>query len=326
VVQELREHRGAPAPVVPESDALDDDDLQLALYVLYELHYRSFRDVPDAYEWDPGLLAFRSRLEHSFEVALRAAVRGEPMLGELALIEPVRTSATAALRTVVDRAGGPSLSRHLASAGTMDELREFAVHRSAYQLKEADPHTWAIPRLTGEAKAAMVRIQFDEYGLGERRDMHATLFADTMRALGLDERYGAYLDVLPGSTLATVNLVTMFGLHRRLRAALVGHLAVFEMTSVIPMSRYSTALARLGIGVDGRRFYDAHVVADEHHQVIALDDLAGGMARADPAAVPELLFGAAAVLEVERRFATALLDAWARGESSLRPRCLADAA
>jgi hypothetical protein len=41
----------------------------------------------------------------------------------------------------------------------------------------------------------------------------------------------------------------MFGL-RRWRTALVGHLAVFEMTSVEPMERYRRALACS----EGRRF------------------------------------------------------------------------
>jgi Iron-containing redox enzyme len=54
----------------------------------------------------------------------------------------------------------------VADRGTLAQLREFAIHRSAYQLKEADPHTWAIPRLTGAVKAAMVEIQADEYGDG----------------------------------------------------------------------------------------------------------------------------------------------------------------
>src|SRR3712207_8445227 len=42
----------------------------------------------------------------------------------------------------------------------------FRSQRSIYTLKEADPHSWAIPRLTGRAKAALVEIQSDEYGEG----------------------------------------------------------------------------------------------------------------------------------------------------------------
>jgi hypothetical protein len=60
--------------------------------------------------------------------------------------------------------------------------------------------------------------QFDEFGLGDVDAMHSSLFQVTMAELGLDPSHGAYLDVIPGPALATCNLVTMFGLHRRLRA------------------------------------------------------------------------------------------------------------
>ena len=93
----------------------------------------------------------------------------------------------------------------------------------------------------------MVEIQADEYGGGRAERMHAALFARAMDALGLDSRYGAYVDHLPAVTLATVNLMSLFGLHRRLRGAIVGHLALFEMTSSIPNRRYAQrpATARL---------------------------------------------------------------------------------
>ena len=90
------------------------------------------------------------------------------------------------------------------------------------------------------------------------------------------------------------------------------------MTSVVPMSRYAQALARLGIGRRGRRFYDVHVEADEHHQVIAARDMAGRLAEDDPASAAGILFGARAVMEVERRFSGGTLGAWAAGGSSLR--------
>jgi hypothetical protein len=206
----------------------------------------------------------------------------------------------------------------MAERGTLGHMREFCMHRSAYQLKEADPHTWAIPRLIGDAKAALVQIQTDEYGNGEESRMHSSLFRDTMHALGLDATYGAYLDLLPATTLATVNLVSMFGLNRRWRGALVGHLALFEMTSVGPMQRYSDALARLGVSDAGRRFYDVHVVADAHHEVVALDRMVAAFVRDEPRLASDVVFGARALTALEGRFASALLRAWAAGKSSLR--------
>ena len=56
------------------------------------------------------------------------------------------------------------------------------VLRSIYTLREADPHSWAIPRLTGRAKTALVEIQNDEYGNGDGSQMHAELFRRTARS------------------------------------------------------------------------------------------------------------------------------------------------
>jgi Iron-containing redox enzyme len=212
------------------------------------------------------------------------------------------------------------VSAFLADYGTVEQVRDFAVHRSIYQLKEADPHTWAIPRLRGTAKATLVEIQFDEYGGGHAHAMHCELFADTLRALGLNAEYGAYLDVVPGATLSTVNLISLFGLHRRWRGALVGHLALFEMCSVGPMKRYVTALQRLGVP-DATPFYAAHVVADEWHQVLALEMMVGGLIADEPQLSDDVVFGARALDHLERHVARLLLDAWVDGTPTLHTRC-----
>ena len=217
------------------------------------------------------------------------------------------------------RFNGPSLSAHVESRGTLEQFREFAVHRSAYQLKEADPHSWAIPRVTGLRKAALIEIQTDEYGGGVPGASHAELFAGVLDALDLDPRYGAYTDRLPAVTLATGNLISMLGVQFRLRAALLGHLAAFEMSSVGPMSRYLLAAIRLGLDRRVQHFYEVHVQADEHHGALAADRLVGGDPEADGMDRAEMLFGAAALLVVEDRFARHLLHAWAHERSSLRP-------
>ncbi len=73
--------RRAPGPIeVPDvavDDVLADDDLQLALYCCYELHYRSFRGVDPYWEWYPDLIEARGRLEHVFEDSLRESLPAE---------------------------------------------------------------------------------------------------------------------------------------------------------------------------------------------------------------------------------------------------------
>ena len=304
-------HRLAAPALQTPLDPLGDEDLQLALYCCYELHYHGLPDVADEWEWEPTLLGLRRELEACFEAALAAAVARPP-----APAAPEEMDV--ALRAIAEADEGRSLSRHLERTGSLDEILEFVVHRSAYQLKEADPHSWALPRLHGQPKAALVQIQVDEYGNGDHERIHARLFADAMDELGLDPRYGAYVDHVPGVTLATVNLMSLFGLHRRWRGAIVGHLALFEMDSSVPNRRYATALRRLGFGERATAFFDEHVVADAIHENVAAVDLAGGLARQQPQLARDILWGAAALAELDARVAQHVLGAWEAGLSSLR--------
>nr|WP_297429740.1 iron-containing redox enzyme family protein [uncultured Actinotalea sp.] len=293
-------------------DVVADDDVQLALLVLYELHYRGVDGVDDAWEWQPDVLRARGVLEQAFEAAVRERVPVEP--------SDARTADEVAeeLFRITGDDDGPSVSRYLARKATDEQLHEFLVQRSVYHLKEADPHSWALPRLTGRAKSALVEIQADEYGGGRPGHIHSELFAGTMRAMGLDDADGAYVDVVPGLTLAGTNLMSLFGLHRRLRGAIVGHLAAFEMTSSVPCGQYAKGFRRLGHGDDAAFYFDEHVEADAVHEQIAGRDLAGGLVEAEPHLLADVLWGARAYLVVDGAAGAAMLAAWERGESSLR--------
>ncbi|MEV4617496.1 iron-containing redox enzyme family protein [Asanoa sp. NPDC049573] len=301
---------------VPAAEATDDEDLQLALFICYELHYRGWHQVDPAWEWDPSLLALRAGLEQRFETGLRDLVdEHEPV----AVAEVPR--ALAALVAADDRPPNATASGYLQRHATREQFIEFVVHRSVYHLKEADPHTWGIPRLAGRAKAALIEIQLDEYGGGRPERMHAELFRSMMDSIGIDSTYGVHVDAVPAVTLATSNLISLFGLHRRLRGALVGHLAAFEMTSSIPNRRYRDGLRRLGGGHTATRFFDEHVEADAVHEQIAAVDLCGGFVAAEEdqkAAAVDVLFGAACCLAVDAAASDHMLNAWHAGRSSLR--------
>ena len=296
-----------PAALAPATDPIVDDDVQLALWICYELHYRGFDDVGDEWEWQPELVRLRRDLERPLLAWLRKTVD-----------VPANAAPVAdRLRELVESDDGPELARFLQRTADRRQFSEFVAHRSVYHLKEADPHSWAIPRLSGRAKAALVEIQADEYGGGDLARMHASLFAGTMRGLGLDDRYGRYVDAVPGVTLAVSNVMSMFGLRRELRGAVAGHLAAFEMTSSAPNRRYSQGLHRLGGDADARRFYDVHVTADALHEQIAVHDLCGALVADEPHLAQDVLFGGACALYVDNRFAEHLLSCWRAGRSSL---------
>ena len=222
-----------------------------------------------------------------------------------------------ALRAIAAGDEAPSVSGHIEREATLEQLLEFLMHRSAYQLKEADPHSWAIPRLSGAPKAALVEIQADEYGGGRPGYLHSELFAATLRSAGLDDTYGAYLDVAPTPVLASLNTMSLFALHRRLRGAIVGHLAAYEITSSIPSRLYSTGFRRLGHDTTTTRYFDEHVEADAVHEQIAARDLAGKLVEQDPAIGDDVLLGAAACLAIEGDVGAYALGRWVEGTSAL---------
>jgi len=305
---------GLARPGADPTAALADEDLQLTLFVAYELAYRGWDGVDDRWEWQPGLIALRTAAEAEFETALRALVAPyEDVVPE----ELTAASVARTLVTMTGPDGGPSLSKYLRGRATRAQFREFAAHRSVYHLREADPHTFAIPRLGGAAKAALIEIQIDEYGGGRVNRMHQEMFKATMTALGLDTTYGAYVDVAPALTLASNNLMSLFGLHRRRRGALLGHLAAYEMTSTTPNRAYANGLRRLGGDADATRFYDEHVEADAVHEQVAAYDMCGSFCVAEPGHAADVLFGARCALALDSLWAAAVLAPWERDESSL---------
>ena len=281
------------------------DDLHLALYVCYELHYRSFVGVDDAWEWNPELLRLRGDMEALFLDHLRARV---PAGGSV-------DDEMDALSTEHVDGSGPSY--HLRDHGTAEQMREYLAHRSLYHLKEADPHAWAIPRLQGQAKAAYVAVEFDEFGGGRGSRMHQVLFRDLLEAAGLDSSYLGYLDRVGAPTLAPVNLMSFFGLHRRWRGAAAGHLAATEITSSPGSSRLVAALRRLGFDERCVAFYAEHVEADAVHEQVMRHDVVGDLVTRDPALEADVVFGMRALGYVEDVLAAHLMDTWAEGRRTI---------
>lgn len=289
-----------PLPDPAEAQEADPygDDLQLALYISYELHYRGFAGVEPAWEWDPSLLAVRAALENRFLTALRrdapARLPVDDVLAEL-LVEPVN---------------GGGVPEFLREHGTLRHLREYAVQRSLYHLKEADPHAWVLPRLSGRAKAGMAAVEYDEFGGGRADRVHARLFANLMADLGLETEYGHYLDDGRAEMLALVNGMSLFGLHRRLRGALVGHFAAVEITSSPASRRLALAMQRTDAGPAAEFFYTEHVEADAVHEQVVRREVIRGLLDDEPDLEKDIAFGITATSHLEDRLADRLLTGW----------------
>lgn len=125
-------HEISPLPLEDVS-VIADDDVALALHLCYELHYLGLAGVDATWEWNPSLLREVQRIEAAFERELIA----------LAGPVPVGLGSAEAVELLGGMASAPearSLSSYVQTQGTVDQLRELAIHRSAYRPAESAPH------------------------------------------------------------------------------------------------------------------------------------------------------------------------------------------
>jgi hypothetical protein len=133
--------------------------------------------------------------------------------------------------------------------------------------------------------------EHDEYGAGDPDRMHARLYAEMMTELRLCTDYGEYLDAAPAAALAEVNFMSVCGLHRRLRGALIGQLAAAELTSSPASGRMVHAMRRLGCGPASIEFYTEHIEADAVHEQLVRHGVITPLLAAEPELASDVVFG-----------------------------------
>ena len=295
----------APSLALGLSEVLDDDDVQLALWTLYELHYRGFDGVHPDREWDLGLLGLRRTIERRFELELREATRGR-----LADLSPSGDIGEQIL-ALVQADDSPSAATYLQRHASLDQMLDYLRERSVQQLKESDPQSFVLPRIDGAAKVALAELQYDEYGGGRPDRLHSALYAEALDAAGLDSSYGAYIDDVSALSLAMANTMSLFGLNRRLRGAAMGHLAAFEASSSVPSRKIAGGIERVGLPRQVTAYFSEHVEADAVHEQVAARDICGALVAAEPELREDVLFGVASCLHLESLAGAELLARWA---------------
>ncbi|HWJ81069.1 MAG TPA: iron-containing redox enzyme family protein [Nocardioides sp.] len=309
------EEHPRPAPEREEAatvtDPLGDRDFQLALWMLYELHYRGFPGVSPDLEWDPLLLAARAPLERAFEAAVRELSGPLPWPPEEGRGSGRPAEAVADLLFEMTGSGPlPELAGFLQRDADEEQFRAYLAQRAVYHLRESDPQSFLLPRLDGAPKVALAELQYDEYGGGLPERLHAALYADALTSLDMPTDVVSYVDTADAETLASVNLMSLFALNRRLRGAALGHLAAFEATSSVPCRMIALGARRLGLPAAVAEYYDEHVEADSVHEQLAIRSICGALVDQDPDLAEDVVLGAAACLAVDALAGEVLLSRW----------------
>ena len=105
--------------------------------------------------------------------------------------------------------------------------------------------------------------------------------------------------------------MSLFGLHRDLRGAAIGHFASTEITSSPGSRRLVDALERMGAPEACVGFYREHVEADAVHEQVVRTDVVGDWSRANRSWTRRRIRIRARDV-VEDRLAEHVMDCWAR--------------
>lgn len=290
-----RHYVPVPAPVA-DTEPLGQD-LQLALYVSYELHHRGFAGVDARWEWDPGVLQLRSRLEEAFGTALRDGV------GDV--------SQTKAVDEIPRLCTQPSpLAEYLREYGTWAQMREYFVQRSVYRVRTDD----------ASSSDGMTPAKFGESAFGATDHAPRRRFAEVLRAAGLDATYLHYLDEASAEALAMVNMMSMFSLHGNLRGAASGQVLATRIAVRSASAGLVDALVRFGAPQPCVQFYRDNVRTG----LKARCETVGALLDAEPELESEVVLGIRAFELLERRFTTRLLTRWVEQGATDRQETQAD--
>ena len=112
--------------------------------------------------------------------------------------------------------------------------------------------------------------------------------------------------------------MSLCGLHRALRGALVGQFATVELTSSPGSDRLVRAMDRMGFAPEASAFYAEHVEADAVHEQLMRRGVVQPLLAEEPELASDVVFGIRASTLLAERFGDHLLSAWANGRTSLR--------
>ncbi len=112
--------------------------------------------------------------------------------------------------------------------------------------------------------------------------------------------------------------MSICGLHRAVRGALVGQFATVELTSSPGADRLVKALRRLEAPAAAIEFYAEHVEADAVHEQLVRRGVITPMLAAEPGLARDVVFGIRASVLLADRLSALLFGNWARNRSALR--------
>lgn len=157
----------------------------------------------------------------------------------------------------------PDSAQYVAERISLDEFRILVQEFSVDGLTEAQVFYYILPRLSLEAQMPMLRIMIDEFGSGNLKRAHTTLYVQLLEELEMPTQLDAYLERTGSSSFEFANLFFWLTLRADDPSYFVGALTYLETAIPTFFQCYVDACNRLGI--KAHAYYSEHQHIDAFH-------------------------------------------------------------
>ena len=159
----------------------------------------------------------------------------------------------------------PDSARYVAEHMTRDEFRTLVQEFAVDGLTEAQVFYCVMPRLAFEAQLPMLRILIDEFGAGNPRRAHTSLYVELLRELAMPIDVAHYLDRIEPECFAFVNLFFWLCIRADDASYFAGAITYLETSIPVFFECYVQACARLSIAAHA--YYSEHQHIDAFHAI-----------------------------------------------------------
>ncbi|MBV4553777.1 iron-containing redox enzyme family protein [Pseudomonas sp. SWRI102] len=165
----------------------------------------------------------------------------------------------------LDRSVIPPSAAYVSDQMTLDEFKILVQEFALDGLTEAQVFYHLMPRLSLAAQMPMLRMMIDEFGSGNLKRSHTTLYIDLLNELQMPTDLGFYIDVNAAAGFSFPNMFCWLAMRADDPSYFAGVITYFETVVPFFFECYTSICSRLQI--KAHTYYSEHVHIDVFHAI-----------------------------------------------------------